>query len=61
MQEQECEVKNIVFVDLQKPKPVVWERVKKEERFNFVNSSKLEHVVVGRQLVEESKIQSDMW
>ena len=40
---------------------MVWREVRGQERFLFVNTSKVEEVVVGADMVEEGGPQSDIW
>ena len=42
--------------EFQMAKPLLWETVRLDERFSFVNSSKLVHVVVDDQIEENWKL-----
>ena len=46
---------------MQKPKPLVWQTVRGQDRFSFVNSSKIEHVVVPRGHIHQQLLDKDMW
>ena len=41
-------------------KPVMWERLKYQERFKFVNQSKVVHVIVD-DIIDSDKAKEDMW
>ena len=45
---------------LQMPKPLLWERLKFTERFSFVNSSKIVHVVMD-DVINVNEVQNDVW
>ena len=45
---------------LQAPKLLMWERLKYQERFKFVNKSKIVHVVVD-DVIDSEKAKEDMW
>ena len=45
-----------LFFKFQMSKPLLWETVRLEERFSFVNSSKLVHVVVDDRINENWKL-----
>ena len=49
-----------LYIIFQRPKPLMWERQKFTERFQFVNKSKLVHIVVDDQLDSEAAA-SDRW
>jgi len=42
------------------PKPLMWERLKYEERFKFVNQSKVIHIIVD-DIIDSDKAKDDMW
>ena len=45
---------------LQERKPLIWERLRSTERFNFVNASKIVHVVMD-EVINLERVKSDQW
>ena len=45
----------------QKPKPLLWERLKFSDRFSFVNLSKVCHVVMDEGLLDPELVKEDRW
>ena len=45
----------------QRPKPLMWERIKYTDRFSFVNQSQVLHVVVDDILDSELSKDAEFW
>jgi len=42
------------------PKPLMWERIKYEDRFSFVNQTKIVHIIID-DLVDSQQAKSNIW
>ena len=51
----------ITLFYLQRPKPLMWERIKYTDRFSFVNQSQVIHVVVDDILDSELSKDAEFW
>ena len=49
-----------LLILLQDTKPVMWERLKYQERFRFVNQSKVVHIIVD-DIIDSDMARKDMW